>query len=288
MREPILVIMAAGLGERFGGDKQIEKVTPEGEIILDFSLYDAYKAGFRKVILVIREEHLDIFQKSMDKREGKYMDISYAFQKIDDFPGEVPAGRTKPWGTAHAIYACRDMIDSPFAVINADDYYGASGFSMAYTFLASSRRDKDTLCCNIGYILKNTLSENGPVTRGVCLLGEHRDLIQITEKEGITTELEGFNGFETVSMNFWGFPRKMVDFIESAMVEFAQRRGDKDECLLPEVVDSLLQRGEIGVKVLPCDEKWCGVTYREDKESVSKLLAKKKNDMLYPRRLWAY
>ena len=304
-KEPTLVVMAAGMGSRYGGLKQVDKMTDTGEIILDFSLYDAMMAGFKRVVFVIREEHREIFRELVDERAGKYLDIEYAFQRLDDIPSgvTVPDGREKPWGTGHAIYSCRDLIDGPFAVINADDYYGPSGFASVYDFLTEDAGDGKMRICMAGYILGNTITENGHVARGVCEMDENGYLTSITERTQIMRRPEGIAFTEDdgkswtvlpddtlVSMNFWGLPGEMIPALGDGMDEFFAAQVPenplKSEYLLPTIIGGLIKDGRATVKVLPCHEKWCGVTYKEDRETVKGELQSKKDKGFYPDKLW--
>lgn len=315
--KPTLVIMAAGMGSRYGGLKQVEKMTDTGEIILDFSLYDAMMAGFDRAVFVIREEHRDIFRELVDERAGRFMTVEYAYQDREDLPDaikeniekEVPGilrDREKPWGTAHAIYACRDLIDGPFAVINADDYYGPGGFVSIYEYLTgegASGNDDVMKICMAGYVLKNTITENGHVARGVCQMDDKGYLTRIDERTKIMERPEGIAFSEDdgktwtglpddslVSMNFWGLPKEMIkalsDGIEAFFRDDFPKNPMKCEYLLPIVIDGLIKAGKATVKVLPCNEKWCGVTYKEDKEDVQQSLQAKKDAGLYPEKLW--
>lgn len=304
-KEPTLVVMAAGLGSRYGGAKQIDKMTDTGEIILDFSLYDAMMAGFKRVVFVIREEHRDIFRELVDERAGRFMEVGYAFQKLDDIPEgiEVPEGREKPWGTSHAIYACRHLIDGPFLVINADDYYGPGGFASVYEYLTTHEDGNVMKFCMAGYHLANTITENGHVARGVCQTDENGLLTSIVERKKILRRPEGISFTEDdgetwtvlpedtlVSMNFWGLSAGIMDAINEGMEEFFRRvvptNPLKAEYLLPETIDRLIKEGRAQAQVIPCHEKWCGVTYKEDREDVVNQLQAKKDQGLYPEKLW--
>lgn len=309
-KEPTLIIMAAGMGSRYGGLKQVEKMTDTGEIILDFSLYDAMMAGFKRVIFVIREEHREIFRELVDERAGRYLQVEYAYQKLTDIPEgvAVPADREKPWGTGHAIYACRHLIDGPFAVINADDYYGATGFASVYDYLMEHGESGQPVMelCMAGYLLQNTISENGHVARGVCETDDKGYLSSITERtkimrrpEGIAFGLpaEGDDYVWTVlpedtlvSMNFWGLSGDMMQAVSDGLTSFftdiVPKNPLKGEYLLPVIIDGLIQSGRARVRVIPCREKWCGVTYKEDREAVKAELQSKKDKGLYPDRFW--
>ena len=305
MKTPVLVIMAAGMGSRFGGLKQIEPVSDKGEIILDFSLYDAVMAGFKKVIFVIKKENEEAFRELIDSRAGKYIDVEYAFQAIDDLPEgySVPEGREKPWGTGHAVLAARNLVDAPFAVINADDYYGPGAFQTMYSFLESAEDNDKYQFCMVGFQIENTLTENGYVSRGVCQLSDEGYLTDITERTKIQwqddkivfTEDDGTTWQElprgtSVSMNFWGFTSSMMKelkerfpaFLDKAVVENPM----KGEYFLPGVVDQLIQEGKAEVKVLNSMDRWYGVTYKEDKESVVDALQSMKDKGEYPDVLW--
>lgn len=305
MKDPVLVIMAAGLGSRYGGLKQMDPISKEGEIILDFSLYDAYLAGFKKAIFIIKEENEEDFRALIDNRAGKYLEVEYAFQKIDDIPAgfEIPEGRVKPWGTCHAVMSARDLIDGPFAVINADDYYGPGAFQIIYDYLEQAE-DKDKYdFAMVGYDVEKTLTENGTVARGVCQkseagyltdivertkIGWHEGQIAFTEDDGQTWT--SVDRGTTVSMNFWGFTKPMMDEIIARFpwfMEKAMRENPlKGEYFLPGVVDYLLEQGKAQVKVLNSHDKWYGVTYKEDKENVVNALQSMKDKGIYPQKLW--
>ena len=320
--KPTLVIMAAGMGSRYGGLKQVEKMTDTGEIILDFSLYDAMMAGFDRAVFVIREEHRELFRELVDERAGRFMKVEYAYQDRGDLPEDIRKAmeeqvpgifetREKPWGTGHAIYACRDLIDGPFAVINADDYYGPEGFVSIYEFLngsnegstASAGGEEPMRLCMAGYILSNTITENGHVARGVCMMDEEGYLTDINERTMIMRRPEGIAFSEDegeswtvlpedslVSMNFWGLPAGMIDALSGGLAGFLAdafpANPQKCEYLLPAVIDDLIRDEKATVKVIPCHEKWCGVTYKEDKEDVKQELQAKKDKGLYPEKLW--
>ncbi|MBE7040769.1 MAG: nucleotidyltransferase [Ruminococcaceae bacterium] len=275
-----LAVMAAGMGSRFGGLKQIEPVGPDGEIIIDYSVYDAKQAGFDKVVFIIKKEIAKDFREVMGKRIEKMIDVDYAFQELDKLPAgfSVPDGRTKPWGTGHAILCAKDLIDTPFAVINADDYYG----SYAYQTMAEHLKAGTADYSMVGFLLKNTLTENGTVARGVCE-AENGYLKTITERTKIQdskyTE-DGENWIQLpedtiVSMNLWGFDTSIFTYLEQGFDAFCKTRltEEKSEFFLPSVVDGLIQSGEKKVRVLSTPEKWYGVTYREDKEMVKRAMA---------------
>lgn len=305
MNKPTLVIMAAGMGSRFGGLKQIEPISKAGEIILDFSLYDALMAGFSKVIFIIKKENEEAFRALIDDKAGKHMEVAYAFQELDDLPEgySVPEGRVKPWGTSHAVLAARKLVDGPIAVINADDYYGPGAFQTIYNFLEKAEDTDKYQYCMVGYQVENTLTENGHVSRGVCETSEdgyltkvtertqiqwHDDKIAYTEDGGDTwTELERGT---MVSMNFWGFTPSMMKEMEARFPAFLDKAIEenplKGEYFLPGVVDTLIQEGKASVKVLRSADRWYGVTYKEDKQSVVDALQAMKDKGEYPDVLW--
>ena len=304
-KEPTLVIMAAGMGSRYGGLKQVDPITDTDEIIVDFSLYDAMLAGFDRAIFIIREEHRDLFREVIDERAGRFMKIEYAYQKIDDIPQgvAVPEDRKKPWGTAHAVLSCRDMIDGPFAVINADDYYGPDGFAAIYEYLTTHEDGEKQEYCMVGYKLENTVTENGTVSRGVCTIDENGNLADVTERTKIKevdgrisyTEDEGETWIPLpdgtiVSMNFWGFTAGMMNELKDGMDEFFETKFISDpvksECYLPAVADNLIKTGKANVKVLNSSDAWYGITYPEDKEDVKNALESMKDKGLYPPKLW--
>ncbi|MCI7248476.1 MAG: nucleotidyltransferase [Clostridiales bacterium] len=304
-KEPTLVIMAAGMGSRYGGLKQVDTITDTDEIIVDFSLYDAMLAGFDRAIFIIREEHRDLFREVIDERAGRFMKIEYAYQKIDDIPQgvAVPEDRKKPWGTAHAVLSCRDMIDGPFAVINADDYYGPDGFAAIYEYLTTNEDGEKQEYCMVGYKLENTVTENGTVSRGVCTIDENGNLADVTERTKIKevdgrisyTEDEGETWIPLpdgtiVSMNFWGFTAGMMNELKDGMDEFFETKFISDpvksECYLPAVADNLIKTGKANVKVLNSSDAWYGITYPEDKEDVKNALESMKDKGLYPPKLW--
>jgi len=304
-KKPTLIIMAAGMGSRYGGCKQVDKMTDAGEIILDFSLYDAMLAGFNRVVFIIREEHRDVFRALVDERAGRFLDVEYAYQKLDDIPEgyDIPEGREKPWGTSHAVLAARHLIDGPFVVINADDYYGPGAFSSLYDYLTKHDDDDKYEFCMAGYKLENTVTENGHVARGVCELDENGYLIGVTERTKIEMKEEGIAFTEddgeswtvlpegtVVSMNFWGFSAAMMKELEAGLPEFLDKalveNPLKGEYLLPHTADKLIKEGKARIKVLTSPDKWCGVTYKEDKEDVKNALEAMKDKGMYPEKLW--
>lgn len=278
-----LVVMAAGMGSRFGGLKQLEPMGPNGEVILDFSVYDAKEAGFTKVVFIIKHEIEEEFKRVVGSRIEKIIDVDYAFQETNMLPdGFVcPADRVKPWGTAHAVYCCRDVVTTPFAVINADDFYGKSAFVKMYDFLKKQTENY----CMVGFRLENTLTENGTVSRGICEI-EDGILKTVTERTSIAdckyTEDDGKTWVElpadtVVSMNLWGFTPDIFGYIEDYIVRFLKEKINvpKSECYLPSVVSELIDNNIKKVSVLVAEDKWYGVTYKEDKSGVVAAIAKK-------------
>ena len=284
-----LVVMAAGMGSRFGGLKQIEPVGKNNEVLLDFSVYDAVKAGFTKVVFVIKHAIEKDFKAIIGKRIEKMVNVEYVFQENDVLPeGFVcPEDRVKPWGTAHAILCCKDVVKEPFAVVNADDFYGRSAFKKIADFLKKETKDY----CMVGFRLVNTLTENGYVSRGVCEIKDNK-LSSVTERTKIVdckyTEDDGeswtpMSPDTVVSMNLWGFMPDIFGYIEDGFKEFLSKNINvpKSEYYLPSVVSSLIEKGEKQVEVLIAEDKWYGVTYKEDKQVVVDAITKKINDGLY-------
>ena len=290
-----LAIMAAGIGSRFGGGiKQLEPVGPSGEIIIDYSIHDAIEAGFNKIVFIIRKDIYDDFMEVIGHRieslcEQLHVEIAYAFQEKEDLPEgcSLPAERKKPWGTGQAVLACRDLIHEPFAVINADDYYGKAAFRQLYHFLTQYSHSEPNRFCMAGFVLKNTLSENGSVTRGICKVNNSGYLEKIEETSGIFKTETGAavqKGDETVaidanshvSMNMWGLTPEFMDTLEKEFVCFFEEGGDltKREYLLPILIGKLLEKGQVSVKVLETRDTWFGVTYREDKPTVEEAFRK--------------
>ena len=306
MKKPVLVVMAAGMGSRYGGLKQIDPIDGDGHIIMDFSIFDAVRAGFEKVVFIIKRENELAFREAIGDRLGKYVKVAYVFQELDNLPEgySVPEGRVKPWGTGHAVLSCIDEIDGPFVVINADDYYGIHAFRMAYDFLTENQNEKDGYrYMMVGYRLENTLTENGHVARGVCVTDEEGHLIKINERTHIEkrgesaayTEDDGatwtaLSADSTVSMNMWGFSASILTELKNRFSEFLDRNlsGNPLKCeyFLPFVVDELLQEKKATVKVLKSEDKWYGVTYKEDKPMVMEAVQKMKDQGLYPQKLW--
>ena len=300
MPSPTLVVMAAGMGSRFGGLKQIMPVDDAGHPILDFSLFDAYRAGFRHVVFVIKEAISEDFKNAVGYRMEDYFHVNYVYQELWKLPVGflAPEGRTKPFGTGHAVACCRGVVDGPFAVINADDFYGAEAFQTIYDFLAAERAPSEFAM--LGYVLRNTVTENGSVARGVCTI-ENGYLKTVTERTQIEprgtaavyveNDVEHpLTGDETVSMNFWGFPRELLDELwgrfPAFLTENLKTNPLKCEYFLPSVVNQLLDEGKATVQVLPCKELWHGVTYQADLQSVRDAVAALYRDGVYPERLW--
>ena len=306
MNKPVLVVLAAGMGSRYGGLKQMDSVAGHGQSIIDYSIYDARRAGFEKVIFVIKRALEEDFRRLVGDRIARGIQVEYAFQELDDLPAgyAVPAGRKKPWGTTHAVLAARDLIHGPFAVINSDDYYGPEAFRLIYDFL--STQDEAAVpqrYAMVSYLLGNTVTDNGSVARGVCRVGEDgllREVVEHTriEKDGsdACSTLDGgetwvpLPGSTPVSMNFWGFQRSFVDEGEARFPEFLDRilaeNPEKGEFYLPLLVSRLIGEGKAQVQVLPSEDKWYGVTYREDKPGVVAALADMTARGLYPENLW--
>ena len=299
--EPTLVIMAAGMGSRFGGLKQMTPVDEEGHFIIDFSLYDAYQAGFRRVAFIIKREIEQTFRETIGARMEKWFHVDYVYQELDRLPEgfAVPEGRKKPWGTAHAVACCRGVVEGPFAVINSDDFYGRGAYEEIYRFL--TEHETPHHYAMLGYQLRNTVTEFGSVARGVCHV-EDGFLHDITERTKIfkrgqdaayTEDGETFvplSGDSLVSMNFWGFTPEILDEIWAAFPAFLTENlpvnPEKCEFYLPTFVGSRLAEGKVRVRVLPCMETWHGVTYKEDLDSVKAAIGQLKREGKYPARLW--
>ncbi len=266
MNNMTLLVMAAGMGSRFGGLKQIEPVGPHGEVILEFSVYDALEAGFDKAVFVIKKEIEHDFREIIGKRIEKMIDVDYAFQELNDIPApySVPENRVKPWGTGQAVLCAKELIHGPFAVINADDFYGKGGYKALKKHFETS-----TETCMVGYKLQNTVSENGTVARGICEIDQNSYLTGVTEHLSIPKDNE-FPADTIASMNMFGFMPSLFDELESGFVKFLAEQGTelKSEYLLPRIVDKMIKVDGEKVKVLYTDDKWYGVTYKEDKQSV--------------------
>ncbi|MDD3253638.1 MAG: sugar phosphate nucleotidyltransferase [Lachnospiraceae bacterium] len=306
MKNTTLVIMAAGIGSRFGGGiKQLEPVGPGGEIIMDYSIHDALEAGFNKIIFIIRRDLEKDFREIIGNRIEKVAHVEYAFQELDALPAGygVPEGRKKPWGTGQAVLTIKGMVQEPFLVINADDYYGKEGFRKIHDYMVEQMDTESPVydMCMGGFILENTLSENGVVTRGVCQVNEDGTLRDVTETYDIEWKGNGLyanneqgdpvlvDAKQHVSMNMWGLPPKFLDELERGFPEFLDqiREGDvKAEYLLPKIIDKLIKSGQATVQVLETRDKWFGVTYKEDKEAVVASIRKLIADGVYKERLY--
>ena len=305
MKKPVLVIMAAGMGSRYGGLKQIEPIDEQGHIIMDFSIFDAKRAGFDKVVFIIKKENELDFKETVGKRIEKEMEVAYVFQDINNIPEgfQVPEGRVKPWGTAHAVLSSIEEVDGPFAVINADDYYGRDAFQKIYDFLSTHEDDDLYRYTMVGYQLENTLTENGHVSRGVCCTNEAGELVSVTERTRIEKKDDGAVYTEDdgktwitlpkgsiVSMNMWGFTASMLKEIQKGFPAFLEEglkvNPMKCEYYLPSVVSDLLAEKKATVTVLTSSDKWYGVTYKEDKPFVQAAIKGLKDSGLYPQNLW--
>ncbi len=298
LMKPTLLVLAAGMGSRYGGLKQIDPVGPAGETIIDYSIFDALRAGFGKLVFVIRRDIEQPFREIVGSRFAGRVPVQYVFQELDDLPGGIPVphGRTKPWGTTHAILMAEGVINEPFAAINADDFYGAESYRLLNAHLTSSNPDY----AMVGFILRNTLSDFGSVARGICRVDEHHRLLSVVEMLKIERDGAGAKntdpnghitrlaGDEAVSMNFWGFSPAIFPQLRVEFAEFLQHSGQelKSECYIPSTVNALVARRQANVKVLRSSDSWFGVTYREDRprvvESIRALIAR--GD--YPSKLW--
>ncbi len=299
--KPTLVILAAGMGSRYGGLKQVDPVGPSGETIMDYSIYDAVRSGFNRVVFVIRRDFETIFKQTIGTKYKNLVDVDYAYQAMDDLPigYSVPSDRSKPWGTAHAIYAAREVVNAPFAAINADDFYGHDAFRTLAEFLSREAPASGLHFAMVGYLLAQTLSDNGSVARGVCKLGKDGLLETVTEMtklvrvEGGVENQENpdapvkLTGQERVSMNMWGFTPQLFDVLGERFPQWLERnvRNSKAEWYIPFVVDELVKEGQADVAVLPTESSWFGVTYREDKPMVIEAIQKLVDAGAYPAQL---
>ena len=304
MSKVTLVVMAAGIGSRFGGGiKQLEAVGPNGEIIMDYSIHDALEAGFNKVVFVIRKDLEKDFKEIIGRRMEKLVEVEYAYQELNDIPERFlkkTEGRKKPWGTGQAILCCKDVVDEPFLVINADDYYGKEACREAYAYLTGRKDDNAYEACMVGFVLKNTLSDNGGVTRGVCKVDEHRMLSEIVETSNIVKTAEGaavqtedgavpIDVESEVSMNMWGLSPAFFDVLEKGFDVFLEKLDPenlKGEYLLPIIIGDLLKEGRMKVEVRKSHDEWFGVTYKEDKPDVVASIQKLIKDGVYPEKLF--
>lgn len=304
MSKVTLVVMAVGIGSRFGGGiKQLEAVGPNGEIIMDYSIHDALEAGFNKVVFVIRKDLEKDFKEIIGRRMEKLVEVEYAYQELNDIPERFlkkTEGRKKPWGTGQAILCCKDVVDEPFLVINADDYYGKEAYREAYAYLTGRKDDNAYEACMVGFVLKNTLSDNGGVTRGVCKVDEHRMLSEIVETSNIVKTAEGaavqtedgavpIDVESEVSMNMWGLSPAFFDVLEKGFDVFLEKLDPenlKGEYLLPIIIGDLLKEGRMKVEVRKSHDEWFGVTYKEDKPDVVANIQKLIKDGVYPEKLF--
>ena len=301
-KDMTLLIMAAGMGSRFGGLKQIEPVGPSGEFMIDYSIYDAIKAGFNKVVFIIKEENYDIFEETVGKRIKNYINVEYCFQKINDLPAgyNVPSDRIKPWGTAHAILAAKNNISENFAIINADDFYGRDAFIEVAKFLKTATVKTPKEYAVVGYNVLNTLTENGSVKRGICeedcgyLKKLTESLVEKRENKIVAKPLDGSHEFEVssntrVSMNMFGFTPDLFNYIEDNFQTFLEENKNSlstCEYLIPDLVEKAIKESYAQVKLLETTAKWQGITYREDKEKVVKEINKLIENNIYPSKLW--
>ncbi len=300
--KPTLLVLAAGMGSRYGGLKQLDQVGPNGETIIDYSIFDAIRAGFGKVVFVIRRDIEDAFKSAVGSRYSDKIRVEYAFQQLDALPEgfSVPAGRSKPWGTGHAVLVAKDLINEPFAVINGDDFYGRQGFQLLADYLSTAQDDELADYCMCGFIMRNTLSDNGSVSRGVCTLDSDGNLKEVVEHTKIERNGSGgrsflpdgstvdFNGDEIVSMNMWGFTPSLFDNMDEMFVEFLKEHGNepKSEFFIPLVADTLIKAGKAAVKVMKSNDNWFGITYREDKPQVIASIRQLIADGIYPEQLF--
>lgn len=300
MKDLTLVIMAAGMGSRFGGLKQIEPVGPNNEFIIDYSIYDAKLAGFNKVVFVIKKENYEIFKETIGKRIEDKIEVSYAFQELDNIPNKynVPEGRVKPWGTAHAILCCKDIVKGPFAVINSDDFYGQSSYKVLADFLKNKVNENHYAM--VGYKVSNTLTENGSVKRGICETSNNyltkiiESNVERINNEIICTPLDGTKPFivdndKTVSMNMFGFTSDIFKYLETDFSKFLDKNISNitSEYLIPEVIFNMIKENKIKMEVLKTDSKWYGVTYKKDKDEVVNAINEMIQEKIYKNNLWS-
>ena len=303
--KPVLVVMAAGMGSRYGGLKQLDPIGPGGELIIDYSLYDALQAGFDTAICIIKKENEEAFREIMDRGAAKKMNILYAFQDLNDIPEgyAIPEGRVKPWGTSHAILAARELIQGPFAVINADDYYGPHAFKIMYDYLEKAQDGSKYDFCMVNYYIENTLTENGSVSRGVCeatadgylaainerlKIEKHGDTVEYTEDDGASWTV--IPKGTPVSMNLFGFTASMITELKARFApeldKILANNPMKGEYLLPRTVGEMIAEGKASVRMLVSEDKWYGVTYKEDRPGVVAAMKQKTEEGLYKEYLW--
>lgn len=303
MHRPQLIIMAAGLGSRFGGMKQIAPLDEAGHLIIDYSIFDALRAGFEEVVIIVKPEHEGAFEERIGRRIRPFVQLRYAHQALDMLPSgfSVPEGRQKPWGTGHALLCAKEHINAPFAVINADDFYGREAYQVLYDFLAAPRAGDEHAM--VSYLIENTLSDNGSVARGVCSLDERGNLAAIQERTGILPDPGGATypredgslvfvpRGTVVSLNFWGFQPSVLQFAEEGFLDFLRDNLPTaplaSEYFLPGIPDRLIREGRGSVRVLTTGAKWYGVTYRGDMPFVQEAVAEMRRQQVYPERLWA-
>jgi len=296
-----LLVLAAGMGSRYGGLKQLDQVGPSGETIIDYSVYDAIEAGFNKIVFIIRKDIEKEMKELLFDKYSKKVKIEYVFQELENLPDEIksPEGRTKPWGTGHAVLMAKDVIHEPFVVINADDFYGKSAFKVVADYMKSQQKNLEGKYCMAGYLLKNTLSEHGFVSRGVCKVNDSMEMIEIIERTKIGLKYDiivaddngkeiVLSGNEYVSMNFWGFTPEVFTALESEFKKFIESNYDnlKSEYYIPSIVSHQVNSGKATVKVLEAKDQWFGVTYKEDKPIVIEKIKELTNRGMYPEKLW--
>lgn len=305
MNKPVLVIMAAGMGSRYGGLKQIDPIDDRGQMIIDYSVFDAKRAGFEKVVFIIKNEIEKEFKEVLGNRLSEFIEVEYVYQDVKSIPQgySVPEDRVKPWGTGHAVWSCKDVVKGPFAVINADDYYGRDAFEKIYNYLSTTEDDHMYRYTMVGYELHNTVTENGHVSRGVCVVDQDDYLEDITERTQIEIKEQGIAYTEDngctwlgmaddtiVSMNMWGFSVSMLEELEKKMVGFFEENLSKNplkcEYFLPSVVSQLLEEKRATATVLKSADKWYGVTYKEDKNVIVAAMQQMVSNGTYPRVLW--
>lgn len=303
-QKPTLVILAAGMGSRFGGLKQIEPIGPNGEIIIDYSIYDSKKYGFGKVVFIIKKENEQSFKEAIGDRVSKHIEVEYVFQELSDLPNgySVPKDRVKPWGTGHALLCCKDVVRENFAVINADDFYGPSAFRLLGEFLTNTKNEEKPEYCLVTYSLGNTLSEIGTVSRGVCKVNNDGFLqtidetkkLQKIDKEIVSLDADdkivnSFSDDTPVSMQTWGFTPNLFEQLESGLVEFLNDKNENPltgEYFIPVEIDKMINSNKVNVKTLPSVDSWFGITYKEDRELAVNSINKMIKDGIYPEKLW--
>ena len=300
--KPTLLVLAAGMGSRYGGLKQLDQVGPSGETIIDYSIFDAIRAGFGKVVFIIRRDIEEAFKTALGSRyEGKIA-VDYAFQQLDILPKgfSVPEGREKPWGTGHAVYVAKELINEPFAVINGDDFYGRNGFQLLADYLCQAKDGDKADFSMCGFIMRNTLSDNGSVSRGVCELDFAGNLTEVVEHTKLERNAKAaksfmsngsvidFSGDEIVSMNMWGFTPSLFEYMDDMFVDFLKKSGQemKSEFFIPLVADNLIKQGKATVKVMTSNDEWFGITYKEDKAFVVSSIRKLVEQGIYPDKLF--